>query len=90
MQARLSAPGYFEQKRPKVNGNGVHEEGERGLAVVVVGHRDFISHSVQPVMAGNYLFCGIHFVDRFSKAGFEPAQHQMVGVEDTLSLKAVQ
>jgi hypothetical protein len=90
MQARLSALGYFEQKRPKVNGNGVHQEGERSLAFAVVGHRDFISHSVQPVMAGNCLFCGIHFVDRFSEAGFEPAQQQMVGVEDTLSLKAVQ
>jgi hypothetical protein len=49
------------------------KDGEDGLALVVVGYRLLISHSVQPVVARNYLYCGIYFIDRYAEAKFKVA-----------------
>jgi len=43
---------------------------------LVVDRRAFVSHSVQPVVARNYLFCGICFFGRFTEAKFKVARER--------------
>jgi len=52
------------------------------LALVVVGRRAFISHSVQPVVARNYLYCGIYSFDCFAEARFKVAHYPSVTLID--------
>jgi hypothetical protein len=55
------------------------------LALVVVGYCVSISHSVQPMVARNYLSCGIYSFDGFSEAKFKVAHYLQ---ERLLALKA--
>jgi hypothetical protein len=52
------------------------------LALVVVGRRAFISHSVQPVVARNYLYCGIYSFDCLAEARFKVAHYPSVTLID--------
>jgi hypothetical protein len=58
--------------------NGAYKENENSLASVVLGYRDFIPYPVQPLVAWNYLFCGVYLLAGFAGARFRVAHYRSI------------
>jgi hypothetical protein len=69
--------------------NGAYKDNGDSSALVVVGRRAFISHSVQPVVARNYLYCGIYSFDCFAEARFKVAHYPLASQAATETMMAI-